>query len=79
MKQLNCIKICEKKSIKVNDLSGGQYSVNKNGRFKTSMLRSHLSDYSDAYILVKGTVTVEGDNDSKKRNKKLAFKSDAPF
>ena len=43
------------------------------------MLRSHLFDYSDAYILVKGTVTVEGDNDSKKRNKKLAFKSNAPF
>ena len=29
MKQLNCIKICQKKSIKVNDLSGGQYLLTK--------------------------------------------------
>ena len=37
-----------KKWIEVNDLSGGQYSVNKNVRFKTSMLRSNLCDYNDA-------------------------------
>ena len=29
-----------------------------------------LSDYSDVYIVVKGTITVEGDDDYKKRNKK---------
>ena len=29
-----------------------------NERFKTPMLRSSLCDYSDAYILVKGTITV---------------------
>ena len=40
-----------KKWVKVNDLSSGQYSVNKNVRFKTSMLRSDLCDY----IAVKGT------------------------
>ena len=45
-----------KKWIEVNYLSSGQYSVNKNIRFKTSMLRSHLCDYSDAYIVVKGTI-----------------------
>ena len=37
-----------KRWIEVNDLSGGQYSVNKNVRFKTSMLRSNLCDYNDA-------------------------------
>ena len=37
------------------------------------MLRSNLSDYSDAYILVKGTITDEGTNDANKRNKKLQF------
>ena len=37
----------------VNDLSNGQYSINKNIRFKTSMLRSDLCDYSDVYIFVK--------------------------
>ena len=35
--------------------------------------------YSDAYIVVKGTVTVEGDHDAKTRNKKLTFKNNAPF
>ena len=45
-----------KRSIEVNDLSSGQYSVNKNIRFKTSMLRSNLCAYSDAYIVGKGTV-----------------------
>ena len=33
-------------------LSSGQYSVNKNVRFKTPLLRSDLCDYSDAYIIV---------------------------
>ena len=79
-KLFNYIKICDKKKcIKVNDLSSGQYSVNKNIRFKSSMLRSDLCDYSDAYIVVKGTITVEEDDDSNKRNKKLFFKNDAPF
>ena len=43
------------------------------------MLRSALCDYSDAYILAKVTITVEGDNDNKKRNKKLTFKNNAAF
>ena len=34
------------------------YNENKSIRFKTPMLRSDLCDYSDAYILVKGTITV---------------------
>ena len=49
-------KFVTKKRIKVNDLSSGQYSVNKNIRFKTSMLRSALCDYSDPYIVVKRTI-----------------------
>ena len=43
------------------------------------MVRSDLCDYSDAYITVKGKITVEGDNDDKTRNTKLFFKNDAPF
>ena len=35
-------KFVEKKWIEVNDLSSGQFSVNKNLRFKTLMLRSDL-------------------------------------
>ena len=37
-----------RKWIEVNDLSGGQYSVSKNIRFQTLMLRSDLCDYNDA-------------------------------
>ena len=44
-------KFVTRKWIEVNDLSGGQYSVNKNIRFKAPMLRSDCCDYSDAYIL----------------------------
>ena len=43
------------------------------------MLRSDLCDDSDAYIAVKGTVTAESNNAAKTRNKKLIFKSNAPF
>ena len=39
------------------------------------MLGSNLCDYSDTYIVVKETVTVEGDNNAKKRNKKITFKN----
>ena len=42
----------------VNDLSSGQYSVSKNVRFKTSMLRSELSNYSDAYIVMEERISI---------------------
>ena len=38
-----------------------------------------MCDCSDAYIVVKGDITLEGDNDASKRNKNLAFKNNAPF
>ena len=43
------------------------------------MLRSDLCDFSDAYIVVEGTITLEGDNEANKRNKNLAFKNSVPF
>ena len=67
-----------KKWIKVCDQSGGNYNVNKEIRIKTSMLRSDLCDFSDAYIVVKGTVTVTNP-DNAKRNKTVAFKNNAQF
>ena len=57
----------------VNGLSSGQYSFNKNVRFKISMLRSDLCYYSDAYIFVKRTISVGGANASNRINKKLTF------
>ena len=44
--------------IEINDDIRGAYSLNKQIRFKTAMLRSSLCDYSDAYILVKGNISV---------------------
>ena len=43
------------------------------------MLRSNLCDYSDAYILVKGTITVAGNILRDRQNRKLILKNDAPF
>ena len=47
------------------------------------MLKSSLCDYSDAYILVKGKITItgEGDNAAAREadDKGVAFKSCAPF
>ena len=43
------------------------------------MLRSDLCDFSDAYIVVEGDITLEGDNDANKRNINLIFKNNAPF
>ena len=68
--------------VEINDESKGRYD-NSNIRFKTSMIRSNLCDYSDPYILVKGIFTVpntaaagsEGNNTTKK----LIFKNCAPF
>ena len=42
------------------------------------MLRSGLCDYSDAYIVVKGAITVTNPNNAK-RNKAVAFENNAPF
>ena len=70
---------------RVNSLSNA-YNENKSIRFKTSMVRSNLCDYSDAYTLVKGTITVTApgvnnnvDNIRDKRNRPLILKSNASF
>ena len=68
-------KFVTKKLVGVNDLPSGQYSMNKNIRFKNSMLRSDLCDYSDAYVVVKETVTVTDTDNDNKRNKKLVYKN----
>ena len=71
--------------VRVNSLSN-TYNENKPIRFKTPMLRSNLCDYSDAYILVKGTITVTApganngaNNIRDKRNRPLILKNNAPF
>ena len=54
----NLPKCVTKKWIEVYDQSGANYNAKKNIRIKTSMLRSDLCDYSDAYIVVKGDIIV---------------------
>ena len=50
-------KFVTREYVRVNGLSN-TCNENKSIKFKTPMLRSNLCDYSDAYILVKGTITV---------------------
>ena len=71
--------------VRVNSLSN-TYNENKPIRFKTPMLRSNSCDYSDAYILVKGTITVtapgvnnNANNIRDKRSRPLILKNNAPF
>ena len=59
-----------KKWIEVHDRSGtaeNRYNPIKQIRFKTPLLRSDLCDYSEAYIVVKGDITVEGANNRDKK------------
>ena len=69
--------------IEINDESRGEYNVNSQIKFKTTMLKSSLCDYSDAYILVKGTITVNNTAAqgaaANNTNKKVIFKNCAPF
>ena len=69
--------------VEINDDIRGAYSPNKQIRFKTAMLRSSLCDYSDAYILVKGNITVNNTAAdgaaANNTNKKVIFKNCAPF
>ena len=67
-----------KKWNEVYDQSEKSCSVKKEIRIKTSMLRSDLCDFSDAYIVAKGTITVTNP-DNAKRNTAAAFKNNAPF
>ena len=70
-----------KKWIEVHDQSGGSYNINKQIIFKTSMLESDLCDYGDAYIVVKGTITVQTENDRAidGYNRNFILKNNAPF
>ena len=49
--------------VEINDDSRATYNANSQITFKTTMLKSSLCDYSDAYILVKGKITISGAGD----------------
>ena len=70
--------------VEINDDSRGTYT-NADIKFKTTMLKSDLCDYADAYIFVKGTITIAGAGADAaarqldERNKGVIFKNCAPF
>ena len=74
-----------KKWVEINGDARGWYNTNSQIKFKISMLKSSLCDYSDGYIFVSGTIIItgEGDNDAAKRaderNKGVIFRNCPPF
>ena len=72
-----------KKWVEINDESRRTYNTNSQIRSETSMLQSSLCDYSDAYLLFKGTITVANTavdrQAANNANKKVIFKNCAPF
>ena len=71
--------------VEINDESKDLYKPGSDIKFKTTMLRSNLCDYTDPYILVKGTITITGAGDAAaarradERNKGVIFKNCTPF
>ena len=66
--------------VEMNDDARGTYNTNNQIKSKTLMLKSSSCDYSDAYILVNGTIKVAllaavGGNN----NIEVVFKDYAPF
>ena len=75
----NLSKFVTREYVRVNSLSNTYYE-NKSIRFKTPMLRSDLCDYSDAYILVNGTITViDGNAPRDTQDRHVILKNNAPF
>ena len=66
--------------VEINDESRGPYDVGSEIKFKTTMSKC---DYSDGYIHVRGTITVNNtaaaDADANNTNKKVIFINCAPF
>ena len=74
-----------KNCVEINDDSRGTYNTNGQTKFITSMPKSSLCDYSDAYILIKRAITISGRGadvavkQEDERNKGAIFKNCAPF
>ena len=73
--------------VEINDDTRRTYNTNSQIKCRTSMLKSSLCDYSDAYVLVKGTITIapapapaaNSDSNNNNNNKEVVFKSFSPF
>ena len=69
------LRFVTKKWTELYDQSEKNDSSNKEIRIETSILRLYLCDFSHAYIVVEGYITLEGDNDDNKQNKTLHLKT----
>ena len=71
--------------VEINDDSRGTYNTNSQIKFKTAILKSSLCGYNDAYILIKGRITITGAGadetvrQADERNKGVIFKNCTPF
>ena len=71
--------------VEISDEWRATYNVNSQIKFKTTMLKFRLCDYSDAHILVKGKIKITGAGvdpaarQADERDKGVAFKNCAPF
>ena len=69
--------------VEINDESRGTYKARNQIKFKNSMVRSNLCDYSDACIHVKGTITISSTGvagaAANNASKKVIFKNCTPF
>ena len=71
--------------VDIIDWSRGPCNEDNQIKFKTSIIKPILFAYSDVYILVSGTITIdgEGDNDATKlldkRHKGVIFKNCTPL
>ena len=74
-------KLRTKNCFEINVESRGTYNVTSQIKFKTTMLKSSLCNYSDAYILVKrkGAGDDAAARRADERDKSVAFKNCAPF
>ena len=78
-------KLRTKSWFEINDDERGTYDTNSQIKCKTSMIKSSLCNFSGAYIIVSGSITVvgEGGNDSARatdrNNKEAILKNCTPF
>ena len=69
--------------VEINDDAGEMHNTNSQIKFKTSMLNSRLCNYTDAYVLVKGTISIApvppSTANPNNNNKEAVFKNFALF
>ena len=73
LNEADCSKFVTRKWNIFNDTSNANYYTGDEVLYNAEVLKSNLCDYSDAYILVRGDITILGENTTQ-----VAFKDRAP-